>query len=97
MAPESMSQSIYNCASDVYSFGVVAWELFTEETAFLGLEGYQLIDHVVNQRLGLPLENLGSLDPSVKELISGAMQYRPEDRPDAATLCKGISLSCRSK
>jgi serine/threonine protein kinase len=51
MSPEAMSQSIYTTASDIYAFGIVAYEILFEKQAFGFLEGFQLIDAVVNKQL----------------------------------------------
>lgn len=51
MSPEAMSQSIYSTESDVYAFGIVAFEILFEREAFGNLEGFKLIDAVVNKRM----------------------------------------------
>jgi serine/threonine protein kinase len=50
MSPEAMSQSIYTTASDVYAFGIVAYEILFEKSAFGSLEGFKVIDAVVNRQ-----------------------------------------------
>lgn len=49
MSPEAMSQSIYTTASDIYAFGIVAYEILFEKPAFGNLEGFSVIDAVVNR------------------------------------------------
>jgi serine/threonine protein kinase len=58
MAPESMSKSIYSTYSDVYSFSILAYEVLTEESPYQSLEGFELINSIVNKKLRPDFEKL---------------------------------------
>lgn len=94
MSPESMKQSVYTPASDVYSFGIVAWELLTEEDAFGTKSGFELIDHVVNQKQKPSLDHL-AMDHSLRQLIHSCMSYLPDERPSADHICKVLKSLCK--
>jgi len=90
MAPESMSKSIYGKESDIYAFAVCAYEIIHERRAYGEMDGFQLIDSVVNKH------NRPKFDKSIidcedfKELIKLCWSPNPEKRPDAHAVCKAM-------
>jgi serine/threonine protein kinase len=89
MAPEAMSQSVYSKASDIYAFGILAFEIVFEKTAFGGLEGFQLIDAVVNKKKTPVMQESEDLK-EVCEIIENCWKFCPEERLEAGVVCKGL-------
>lgn len=95
MSPESMQFGNFTPASDVYAFGIVAWEIFSEEDAFSGKSPFEVIDYVVNHQKTLTLDNLHTIDPTIRDLITTCLSFDPQDRPCADALCKTLSNAVR--
>lgn len=87
MPPEAMKKSQYSKSSDIYSFGVVAYEIIFEKTAFGGLEGFNLIDAVVNKKENPEIPSDFEHEEVIK-MLKSCWSYEPEDRPNANNLCK---------
>ena len=86
MAPEAMSQSVYTEKSDIYAFGIVAYEILFENIAFEGMEGFELINSVVNKNVR---PNIGhDFGEDVKKLLTRCWAQEPEERPSAEQICK---------
>lgn len=89
MSPEAMKQSQYSQSSDIYSFGIVAYEIIFEKLAFKNLEGFNLIDAVVNKKRVPEIpKDFEHMD--VVEMLRSCWSYSPENRPDSNNLCKMV-------
>ena len=82
-----MSQSIYTTASDVYAFGVVAFEILFEKPAFGLLEGFKVIDAVVNRQQQPEFPADFERD-DVKDILRSCWHFNPTERPSAEKLCR---------
>ena len=89
MAPEAMSQSLYSTASDIYAFGILAFEILFEEHAFNGLEGFDLIDSVVNGKKKPQFPGDFERD-DVKDVLEACWRSDPLERPNAGKVCKRL-------
>ena len=89
MAPEAMSQSVYSSASDIYSFGMLAYEVLFEKSAFGDLQGYDLTNGVVNNKMVPKMPSSFGRD-DVKDILTACWRYNPIDRPDAGKICKRL-------
>lgn len=89
MSPEAMSQSIYTTASDIYAFGIVAYEILFEEQAFSNMEGFQLIDAVVNKQMKPVFPSDFERD-DVKDILQSCWNFNPLERPPASKVCRKL-------
>lgn len=89
MAPEAMSKSQYSKYSDIYSFGIVAYEILFEKQAFGNLDGFNLINSIVSERLTPKFPSDFERD-DIKDLLSDCWKYCPHERVNAARLCKRL-------
>lgn len=86
MAPESMGKGIYTSKGDIYSFAIIAYEILYEETAFRGLEGFDLINSVVTKNLRPQIDC--KFGGEIRQLLESCWDPEPSLRPDAEVVCK---------
>eukprot|EP01027_Heterolobosea_sp_BB2_P018176 GEZU01025655.1.p1 GENE.GEZU01025655.1~~GEZU01025655.1.p1 ORF type:complete len:221 (+),score=25.57 GEZU01025655.1:225-887(+) len=96
-APEVLKNKkevVYTTKADVYAFGIVAWQIFTGEDVYAGLNAFQIEEKVVNEDLR-PDINHPAIPEPCKPLISRCWAADPEDRPDFKeinTLLEAIAI-----
>lgn len=94
MAPEAMTDRIYNSKTDVWSFGVVIYEILTRQTPY---EGYNLMEVATGIMSGKT-----SLVPVLKEpqrkyptvlveLAEQCLQRDPKQRPEFDQILSRLS------
>lgn len=88
MAPEAMRSGIYTTKGDIYSFAVISYEILYEKLAFEGLEGFDLINSVVNKNLRPPIDH--QFGEEIMELLGCCWNQDPNKRPDAQYICKKL-------
>lgn len=88
MAPETLSKSKYSAASDIYSFGICLYELLQEKPAFDGIEGFDLIDGIVNHQLRPEIPEQGA----IWSLMKSCWNHNESERPSSSDVCKQLII-----
>lgn len=88
MSPESLNHSVYYKESDIYSFGILAYELISEKDAFK-INGYKLIDAIVNHQHRPKLENL-SCAKEIKKVIQDCWKENWKERCTFDDICRDL-------
>jgi serine/threonine-protein kinase len=80
MAPEQAACRSVDRRSDLFSVGIVLYQALLGRRPFRGRDTTELLDHVVNGVYDPPLSILPTLDRRLVDIISRALQVKPEDR-----------------
>lgn len=90
MAPESLAKSTYSEHSDVYAFGICAFEVLQEEPPFGDLEGFKLINSVVNEGIRPTFKRHNPKLAKVIDMIESCWEPMPQHRPSMDDICKQL-------
>lgn len=91
MAPESISKTQYSEKSDIYAFAVCAFEIIEESKPFGELEGFELINSIVNEKKRPEFKKGSKPKFRSKDFISLVTEcwaHEPDLRPSAHQVCK---------
>jgi serine/threonine protein kinase len=89
LAPEQAAGERVTSAADIYSLGAVAYELLSGRTPYQ----YESLADLALKQLEPP-PPLGEVPPPIEQAVMRALAYRPEDRPESASVL-GRELSRR--
>jgi serine/threonine protein kinase len=80
MAPEYISDGIYEPSSDVFALGVVLYEMLTAERPFRGADSRETVQRIVEADL-VPASRLNdTVDEHLDALLSKSLAKRPAER-----------------
>jgi tRNA A-37 threonylcarbamoyl transferase component Bud32 len=79
MAPEILRGEKYEHSADIFSFGMILWELLSLEIPYYGVNPYQVISLVADQRKIVPVPKEGQ--PILRHLTELCLQYEAYRRP----------------
>lgn len=79
MAPEILKGEKYEHSADIFSFGMILWEILSLEIPYYGVNPYQVISLVADQRkiVQVPKEGHSTL----RRLIEQCLEYEANRRP----------------
>ncbi len=94
-SPEELQASALDEKSDIFSLGILLWELLTRQQLLDGRSREQREIVLKKPILPASLVNEG-VDPMLDELLSAALQKRPELRPQSALeFARSLEPFCR--
>ena len=91
MAPEQVLRQPVTSQADVFGLGVTAWEMFTGEKPFSGLDIMEIMREKTSNGLPSLNEVIGDYHEKTNQLIDWMLQQKPEDRPTPAELVQQIT------
>ena len=79
MAPEILKGEKYQYNADIFSFGMILWEILSLEIPYYGINPYEVISLVADQKkiVQVPKEGQSIL----RKIIGGCLSYEAEKRP----------------
>jgi serine/threonine protein kinase len=90
MAPESLRDNKYSRKSDVFSYGVVLYEIFSQDSPWIGVSNLEAANRVMNgKRMEIPEE----WPEVVRIIIRQAWEHNPENRPEFTEIADRFSSS----
>jgi serine/threonine protein kinase len=84
MSPEQCDGGPLTPASDVYSLGIILYEMLTGTTPFTGTSPLAIALKHSTEDPRPPREWVVTVPPAIEALVLGALEKRPEDRPQNA-------------
>jgi serine/threonine protein kinase len=79
MAPEILKGKKYEHSADIFSFGMIMWEILSLEIPYYGINPYQVISLVADQRKIVQVPKEGH--PEIRKLIKQCIEYDSSKRP----------------
>ena len=90
IAPEMFKEEPLDERTDLYSLGIVLYELVTSKLPFFFDDPVKIISAHLEQQPEPPAALNPHLPPSLNQLILKLLEKSPADRPDNATVVKGM-------
>jgi serine/threonine protein kinase len=84
MSPEQCDGGPLTPASDVYSLGIILYEMLTGTTPFTGTSPLAIALKHSTEDPRPPREWVVTIPPAIEALVLGALEKKPEDRPQNA-------------
>jgi serine/threonine-protein kinase len=84
MSPEQCEGGPLTPASDVYSLGIILYEMLTGTTPFTGTSPLAIALKHSTEEPRSPREWVVTIPPALEEVVLGALQKNPENRPQNA-------------
>lgn len=87
LAPEVMSDQMYDHKADVWSFGLILWELATHQIPYSDdesancLSAFQLMNAIVNQKV-TPSTPQSMPSPAISSIFEVCCRFVPQERLD---------------
>jgi HD-like signal output (HDOD) protein len=80
MAPEYITEGLYQPASDVFALGVVLYEMLTARTPFSGADAQETVRRIVHGSFVPASRHNGAVDEHLDDLLAKALAGRPAER-----------------
>jgi serine/threonine protein kinase len=79
MAPEVLKGEKYRQCADIFSFGMILWEILSLEIPYYGVDPYQVISLVADQRQIVKVPEKGN--KLIRKITERCLSYDPSKRP----------------
>jgi len=79
MAPEVLKGGKYEHCADIFSFGMILWEILSLEIPYYGIDPYQVISIVAEQKRIVQVPEKGNI--IIRKLIERCLDYDSSKRP----------------
>jgi len=79
MAPEVLKGEKYEHSADIFSFGMILWEIISLEIPYYGIDPYQVISLVAEQKRIVTVPVKGNI--VIRNLIKRCLDYDSNKRP----------------
>lgn len=80
MAPEILKGVKYEQSADIFSFGMILWEILSQDIPYYGVNPYQVIHLVADQKKIVEVPNEGN--STLRKLTQRCLEYEPSLRPN---------------
>jgi serine/threonine protein kinase len=84
MAPEYISQGVFDPKSDIFSVGMMLYEMLTGAPAVQGKSAQEVLDRIVNQVFAPPSAKNGEISEQLDGIVQKALAKNPLDRFEQA-------------
>ena len=84
MAPEYISQGVFDPKSDIFSVGMMLYEMLTGAPAVHGKSAQEVLDRIVNQVFAPPSAKNGEISEQLDGIVQKALAKNPLDRFEQA-------------
>ena len=84
MAPEYISQGVFDPRSDIFSVGMMLYEMLTGAPAVQGKSSQEVLDRIVNQVFEPPSAKNGEISEQLDGIVQKALAKNPLDRFEQA-------------
>jgi tRNA A-37 threonylcarbamoyl transferase component Bud32 len=91
MAPEQCRGHAVSPATDIYATGCILFELLSGRHVFEAPTVVELLRHHVERKAPSLADHVAGAPPLLVELVARSLAKRPEDRPDATALRRGLA------
>ena len=92
LSPEQVQRGVADSRSDVYSIGITAFEIFTGNKPYEGVEPIQIAYKHVNERVPKMSTLISNVPKELDELIFAATNPNPDERPrDAGAFYEALA------
>ena len=92
MSPEQLRGEAVDARADVFSLGVMAYEMLTAEKPYSGASLFDIGMRQVEGKV-----DFSGIDPEIAAVITAAIAYEKEKRPDSAVVfAEALKTACRS-
>ena len=92
MSPEQLRGEAVDARADVFSLGVMAYEMLTAQKPYSGASLFDIGMRQVEGKV-----DCSGIDPEVAAVITAAIAYEKEKRPDSAVaFAEALKTACRS-
>jgi len=92
MSPEQLRGEAVDARADVFSLGVMAYEMLTAQKPYSGASLFDIGMRQVEGKV-----DFSGIDPEIADVITAAIAYEKEKRPDSAVaFAEALKTACRS-